>query len=249
MSTITIIRKYKFTDVVMLTSLATIIENAITNNVKIIEKRPTWTVAFFQDILQQIDDAIETYIGVDGAKELRAATKIVETIQADTLQKLSFLKLQIEQDFKKDPLQKTEFLNQLGYITYYKDANENKSQDALIDLLYQFKKNATTALIASITSKGITASSINEIISVAETLKNANISQETFKSNRPAITNEAIAVFNNLYDDVIAIGKISAAIFKDDKALQQSFSFTKLSKVQQAAIKEIKAPKSAPPTK
>lgn len=246
MSTITTPRKYKFTDVVMLTSLSTIVENAIANKAALIQKRPTWADPFLQNLQQRINDAIQTYVGVDSAKALRAATKTFETLQEDALQKLSFLKLQIEQDFKKDASQKAEFLSQLGFTSFYKIASQNKSQDALIDLLYQFKKNATPALISSITAKGITATSINEIVSIADTLKNANISQETFKSTRPSITSEAINVFNELYDDVIAVAKISAGIFKEDKARQESFSFTKLSKVQQAAIQEKKVVKQAP---
>ena len=247
MSTTKTPRKYKYADVVMLTSLATIVENAIINKAEIIAKRANWADPFLQNLLERIDTVIETYLGIDGAKALRKATKTVEDIQANALDKLGFFKLQVEQDFKKTPAQVKDILNELGFTTFYKDASQNKSQDALIDLLFQFKQNATADLITQLTSKGISATMIAEIIDFATNLKTANISQETFKSTRPSITKEAIAVFNDLYDDVIALGKISARIFNGNKAVQESFSYTKLGKLQQATLKEKKAANPTPP--
>ena len=101
------------------------------------------------------------------------------------------------------------------------------------------------ALKTEITAKGTDAASIAEIIGFADTLKNSNVSQETFKSNRPSLTEQAIKTFNDLYDDVIAVGKISSRLFLQDKPLKESFSYSKIANAQQAVVK---TKKKTPPT-
>jgi hypothetical protein len=241
----TVIRKYRHTDVVMLTSLSTIVENAINNKTALIAKRATWADPFLANLKARVDAVIQANLGVDNAKELRQATQAVVDIQKNAIDKLGLFKIQIEQDFKKTPIRKTEILNLLGFTTYYQNAYKNKSQDALIDLLYQFKQNMDATLKIEVTNKGTDAASITEIISFADTLKNSNVSQETFKSNRPTLSEQAINTFNDLYDDVIAVGKISARIFLQEKSVKESFSYTKLANAQQKAIK---AKNPVPPT-
>ena len=230
-------RKYRHADIVMLTASSTIVENATLYKKELIAKRATWDDPFLSNLKSRIETLIQTYIGVDSAKELRNASQSVAAIQTKALQSLSLFKTQVDQDFKKVPIRKAEILNVLGFNTYYFDAYKNKSQDALINILYQFKKNIDVTLKAEITSKGTDAASIDEIVSYAEALKNANVKQETFKSNRPAITDEAIAAFNDLYDDIISLSKISAKILSSNKAAKESFSYSKLANAQQAALK------------
>ena len=241
----TVIRKYRHTDVVMLTSISTIIENAIKNKAALVAKRATWADPFLPNLKTRIDTVIQANLGVDSAKELRQATQALVAIQKTAIDKLGLFKVQIEQDFKKTPVRRDEILNLLGFASHYQNAYKNKSQDALIDLLYQFKKNMDAALKTEITAKGTDAASITEIIGFADTLKNSNVSQETFKSNRPTLSEQAIKTFNDLYDDVIAVGKISSRLFLQDKPLKESFSYTKIANAQQTALK---VKKSTPPT-
>lgn len=241
----TVIRKYRHTDVVMLTSLSTIVENAIKNKAALVAKRATWADPFLPNLKTRIDTVIQANLGVDSAKELRQATQALVAIQKTAIDKLGLFKVQIEQDFKKTPVRRDEILNLLGFASHYQNAYKNKSQDALIDLLYQFKKNMDAALKTEITAKGTDAASITEIIGFADTLKNSNVSQETFKSNRPTLSEQAIKTFNDLYDDVIAVGKISSRLFLQDKPLKESFSYTKIANAQQTALK---VKKTTPPT-
>ena len=105
----------------------------------------------------------------------------------------------------------------------------------------------TAALKTEITTKGTAATLIDEVISYADALNDANVNQETFKSNRPTLTDEAVKAFNDYYIDITAIGKIVQRFYKDDKALKETFSFTKIANAQKAAAKTKKAtPK--PPT-
>lgn len=225
--TTSVSRKYKPKDVEMLTAAATIIENAIANKSFLQSKRTSWADPFFENIKAEIETTTNTFLGKDAAQQMRLATQVVLTIQAQALIDLAEFKVQIDQDFKEAPVQKNEILTQLGFNSYYKLA-QKKDQEGLINLLFQFKNNLSPALNTEIVSKGIAQATMNNIIGYAETLKTANISQETYKETRKEITNEAIIAFNQIYDKVISIAKIASNFYKTNKAKQQQFSFAKV---------------------
>jgi hypothetical protein len=224
---ITIARKYKAKDVEMLTATATIIENAIANKTFLQSKRTTWADPYFEDIKTHIQNTTDTYLGKDAAQLMRQATQVVLSIQAQALNDLAEFKVQIEQDFKNTPIQKTEILTQLGFTTYHKLAQKG-DQEGLVNLLFQFKTNLNATLNAEIVAKGTSQNTIDNIIGYATTLKNANITQETYKGTRKEITDEAIKAFNQIYDVVISIAKISSNFYKTEKTKQQLFSFAKV---------------------
>lgn len=224
---VTISRKYKTKDVEMLTATATIIENAIANKTFLQSKRTTWADPYFEDLKTNIQNTTDTYLGKDAAQQMRQATQIVLSIQAQALNDLAEFKVQIEQDFKNTPIQRTEILTQLGFTTYHKLAQKG-DQEGLVNLLFQFKTNLNATLNAEIVSKGTAQTTIDNIIGYATTLKNANITQETYKGTRKEITDEAINAFNQIYDLVISIAKISSNFYKTDKTKQQLFSFAKV---------------------
>ena len=221
-------RKYNNKDIEMLTATSTIIENAIANKTFLQSKRSTWANTFFEDLKTQIENIIETYLGKDAAKQMRDATQIVLGIQKQALINLAEFKVQVEEDFKENSTQKTEILKNLGFADYHKTAQKG-DQEGLVNLLFQFKTNMTAILKAEIVAKGTAEITINNIVGYAEVLKNANIDQETFKGTRKEITDEAIIAFNDIYDRVISIAKISSNFYKTDKTKQQQFSYSKVS--------------------
>ena len=87
----------------------------------------------------------------------------------------------------------------------------------------------TAILKAEIVAKGTAEITINNIVDYAGVLKNANINQETFKGTRKEITDQAITAFNEIYDRVISIAKISSNFYKSEKTKQQLFSYAKVS--------------------
>ncbi|WP_445722534.1 hypothetical protein [Flavobacterium sp.] len=222
-----ITRKYKVKDVEMLTAAATIVENAIANKTLLLSKRSTWADPFFNDLKTQIEDITETYLGKDAAKEMREATQVVLSIQAQAQIDLAEFKIQIEQDFKKEPVQKKEILTTLGFIALHKNVQKS-DQEALIQLLYQFKNNLTPTLNTEIVAKGIAQATIDRIIGYANTLKQANITQEGKKGGRKVITEEVVVTFNEIYEQVISIAKIAHNFYKTDKTKQELFSFAKV---------------------
>ena len=221
-------RKYKTKDVEMLTTSATIIENAIANKTLLQAKRSTWADPFFENLKAQIQTTTDTFLGKDAAQQMRQATQSVLSIQAQALLDLAEFKVQIDQDFKNTPTQKTEILTQLGFTTYHKLAQKG-DQEGLVNLLFQFKTNLNPTLNTEIVTKGTAQATIDNIIGYANTLKDANISQETYKGTRKEITDEAITAFNQIYDQVISIAKIASNFYKTDKTKQQLFSFAKVS--------------------
>lgn len=223
----TVTRNYKKKDIEMLTAIEVIIDNAIANKAFLQSKRSTWADPFFDNIKTQIQSTADTHLGRDAARNMRLASQTVYTIQATALTNLSELKIQIEQDYKQQPTDKTEILTNLGFTTYHKQS-QNGDQEALVNQLFQYKTNLTPTLKTELIAKGIAETTLDAITAQAQSLKDANISQETFKGTRKEITNEVITAFNAIYDTVISIANISKNFYKTDPIKKQQFSFTKI---------------------
>jgi hypothetical protein len=230
------VRLYNCSDVVMFTTSSTVIENAKTHKADLIIKRSIWADPFFPNLEKRGDDLLKKYLGIDSAKDLRNATQLLKEIQIKALKALGDVKAQVEADFIKTKARQKEILTNLGFTAYYTQA-ANKNQEATVNLLFQFKKNMDATLKTEITAKGTAATLIDEVISYADALNDANVNQETFKSNRPTLTDEAVKAFNDYYIDVTAISKIIRRFYKDDIALKETFSFTKIANAQKAAAK------------
>lgn len=223
------IRKYRGKDVDMLIASSTLIENAILNKTFLQTKRSNWTDAFYTAIQTQITTALEEHLGVDSAKQLRQSTQVLTSIQKQALKDLAEIKVQIVEDFKNDTIKQTEILTQLGFTTYHKEA-QNGDQESLVQLLYKFKTNLTDALKTEIVAKGTAEAILTQTATYADTLKNADITQETFKGTKKEITTAGINAFNTIYDQVISIGKIATKFYKEEPIKRDLFSFSKINK-------------------
>lgn len=225
----TLSRNYSIKDVDMLVTASTIIESAITNKSFLQSKRSTWADPFFDDLKQKIETATQTFLGVDSAKDLRGATQALLAIQKQATKDLALCKVQIEEDFKSDKTRRDELLRQLGFTGYLKNV-QSGDQEALIQLLFQFKTNLTVALKAEIMAKGTAKETLDTITAYADGLIAANISQESFKGLRKTITAAALKEFNDIHSQVISICKIATKLYLDDPALKARFSFNKVAK-------------------
>ncbi len=232
----TVQRIYKTKDVDMLIAASTIIETAIANKGFLQTKRSTWADPFFENLQTEINTTIQSFLGIDSAKDLRQATQVVLSIQKQAIKDLAEVKVQLVEDFKSNPTRKTEILTQLGFTSYFKQAQKG-DQEALINLLYQFKTNLSPTLATEIETQGIAMASLTNITNYADTLKTADITQESNKGVRRVITAEAITQFNLIYNKVISVSKISTKFFKDSPAQKEQFSFNKVSKAINASRK------------
>jgi len=223
-------RRYTVKDIEMIIAASVILKNAVLKKEFLQTKRSNWTDAFFQQLEEEINQTVQTYLGLDSAKDLRQATAIVYSIQKKALKNLSELKIQISEDFKKAPARRAELLSLLGFTTYYTAANSNHDQEALIDLLFEFKTNITPEIKAEIIEKGTSEATLNEIEACADTLKESDIVQEFHKGAKKLVTREAIDAFNEIYDKIISICKLSRSFYKGNPVQQNLFSFNKITK-------------------
>lgn len=227
-------RNYAMKDVEMLITASAIIETAIENKEFLITKRATWVDPFFDDLKTKIDNTIKTSLGIDNAKDLRKLTASMKTLQKEAQKALAEFKVQIDADFKKEPTKKEEILNVLGFTDYLKDVQKG-NQEALINLLYQFKINLDKGLKTEISKRGMSAEIFETIINFADTIKDTNVNQEKAKSGKKTTTTNYITEFNNLYEEVIAVAKIASNFYKDNPTLKEQFSFSKVAKALSAS--------------
>ena len=222
-------RNYTGKDVDMLTAGATIVENAIASKDHLSAKRQVWAGDYFQNLKDRIAGAFSNYLGIDATFGQRSATQAVLQLQATALDELAGFKIQLQQDFRHNPPRLAEILRHLGFTAHHSRALK-RDQEALIQLLYQFRTNATDELRTEITAAGIDHQYFDRISSYADQLSTANITQETHKGSKKLITEEAITEFNAIYSEVIAITKIAHHFYKGNPNKQAQFSYNKIIK-------------------
>lgn len=80
----------------------------------------------------------------------------------------------------------------------------------------------------SIVEKGTNPALIERIISYANLLKSANITQETLKETTKEVSDEAITVFNDIYTEIIGICKIASGYYQYESLKKEQFTFSKV---------------------
>ena len=225
-----IIRLYKGKDVDMLTALSTILTNAQANQPTLQQKRTNLTVAYLKDLETRLNTIIKDNLGVDNAKQLRQQTATVYGIEKPAYTALSVMKKQIESSFSNNKPRLKELLTELGYNSFFKGA-QNKDTEAVINLLYQYQENMTPALQEELTASGIPTEDITQPLAYAETLRTANVSQESFKGTKKVATADVVQAFNDIYLEIISkISKLAAVFFPGSKPQQQLLSYTHIIK-------------------
>ena len=220
-------RNYSYQDVDMLTASGIVAENFKANIGELSSVRTDWTEQYATDLVARINQTIETNLGIDAKKDLRDATSGVSSIQISAKRDLSFFKTQIDDDFKTLPVLRDEILNTLGFSKLLRNVQKG-NQEALVQLLYSFKKNMTDSLRAQITDKGLSANLIDKIVEYAGTFNEANTSQEGLKQSTKEISKEVAAVFNSIYDEIIGICKKVSNYYQFDAVKKEQFTFSKV---------------------
>lgn len=220
-------RNYSCKDVDMLTASRIVAENFKANIGELSSVRNDWTEQYATDLVVRINQTIETNLGIDAKKDLRDATSGVSSIQTMAKRDLSFFKTQIDDDFKTQPVLRDEILNTLGFSKLLRNVQKG-NQEALVQLLYAFKKNMTDSLRAQITDKGLSANLIDKIVEYAGTFNEANAGQEGLKQSTKEISKEVAAVFNSIYDEIIGICKKVSNYYQFDAVKKEQFTFSKI---------------------
>lgn len=231
-------RKYNYKDVDMLLASKIISTSLIENLTDLSMARTTWTSDYTTALETKIDEAIENFLGLDKKKTLREATSRLASLQNPAMRDLSFIKTQIDVDFDK---QAKEILKNLGFDKHLRDVQKG-DQEALIQLLYAFKKGLSDESKTQITAKGTNPALIDRIIAYADQLKKANVSQESLKETTKVISEEAVLVFNSIYEEIVGICKIASSFYQYEPLKKEQFTFSKVIANMNAARKITETP-------
>ncbi len=220
-------RSYSYKDVDMLLACQMVAESFKAHKADIIAQRATWADPFIAGFEARIKAATEQYLGLDAKKDQKSATQAVTGLQEAALRDLSLLKVQVEEDFATDKTRRNTLLDTLGFVSYWKEAR-SKDQQALIQLLYQYRTGLSKAIRTEITAKGTDKALLERIAGYADTLKQASIAQETLKVSSKDVTEAGTVEFNALYAQAMSICRICSRIFTGTPQIKEKFAFSLL---------------------
>lgn len=132
-----------------------------------------------------------------GAKFIRWLNKKANSNQerpGKSIQDIFLRPFFCEVDFRSEA---DEILKTLGYKTNWKEVQKG-NQEALIQLLYAFKKGMTNNLKTQMTEKGTNPALIENIIGYAAQMEEANVDQESLKQTSQELTAEAVTELNGI---------------------------------------------------
>jgi hypothetical protein len=182
-----------------------------------------WNEEFATSFINEVDDVIDTFLGIDPQKKLRQATKTINEIHDSALGDLAALKKVLHVYFKKEA---KDIYKQLGYTKYHADAR--KDQEVIMSLLYAFREGMTEDLRTRIEEKGLSPAVIDRLLDYPNEIYEANVSQETLKSATKEITDEAVNHFNRIYHKAMDICKIASAFYVGNPIKKNQFTFSRI---------------------
>lgn len=231
MAKITIKRIYSASDIVMITVLAIILENAKDNLAELTEENENWTASLL-DTLNQIILKAKKIIGTDPKKDQKEATDKVEEIMPEAFKALVTFNRVIKKAIP-DAIRRKQILEDLGIAKNWAKASKS-NQLSMVELLLTFKNNLTTELKAEITkSKDMKAVKLDAIVAFAGILEANNIDQEKLKVSSKKLTEDDILVLNDAYKQVVIdFSSYVFGFYNDQGSSKKSlFSFNSIKKV------------------
>lgn len=206
----------------------TILNSAYSHQVDLFLKSTLMTILYFDDIKVKIANAFNI-IGSDKEAPKREATDIVLEIAENANVILGDMKILILAYFKKIKARPDEVLLTLGFTEYLEKAKKG-DQEALISLLAAFRANLSPTIEAQLLAAGVPPAAILSLKNYADTLREADVEQESLKGTGPELTQADIITLNEVYDEIITIAKIGQRAFKDNPAVKDQFVYSKVLK-------------------
>ncbi len=222
-------QSYHSSHVAMLLIGGIILKNALEVIAFLQENDTSITPKLIADLIKEIDNNLEKFLGTDKAQEMRVATIVLQELQAEAMPALQFMKERIEVKYREDASRRNEILIELGYKTFDADV-KNKDQEALVQLLFRYQKNMTQALKDELKLKGVPEAKIIAPLTFAKAVSDANTNQEFEKEQKVQMTDELQKELNNIHGKYMDIAKLATTCYKDDKVKQRQFSFNHLHK-------------------
>ncbi len=161
-----------------------------------------------------LDTASTQYLGFKSTDDLKQATRVFTGIQGDALTKLGIVKRRIQSKFRRNEADRTFLLDMLGFTELFDEARYNGSQSTLVDLLYTYQAKLPEARTL-LSSKNIPLTIINAPSLLADNLRSANVTQDTFKISGQEFTGEKRVFFNSIWDRILEITDAGKEQFAD----------------------------------
>lgn len=223
-------RKYPSKTLVMLMAASTVRENFVNEKEIFIEESSLYDDPYADEFKTKIDQALSDYFGINSNEQLKATTRIVTDFEKNTRSELAKVKTQVERGYREEPARKDYVLDKLGYKEFWKKA---ENQTDLISLAIAFANNMDEELSADMAAHKVSAARINAIVDSAAELKQSNITQEMLKGSSQVETEQAVNLFNSIYDQTIDICKVGRQLFKS-RVKKDLFNFAKIVRKQES---------------
>lgn len=208
----------------MLLACDTILVSAIRYQANFLARRTTFIPSYFTDLQTRIDQGY-MMVGADKLREQRQATRRLYE-QFDTIYaELKGFKVNIEGMYRKDKGRLAEVSRLLGFTEHFKSIYRG-DQESLVQLLYEFARNLDADLRADLILKGAQPTILTDITNWAAPFRAANVIQENAKTAKLVVTSTETETLNDLYNDVIDIGKMGQHIFADNDSVKVQFVYS-----------------------
>ena len=230
-------RNFKYPTLSMLVAALTVAENFSSFKADFINEKPQWDDPYIIDFIAKIESIMNEYFGINSKAELKNATRLVKSIQAEAIDHLGMIKQQITRGFRKNKERRDVLLEQLGFIEFWRKASK-KNQTMLIGMLIAFTNNNDETVRAELVANGVNAGRISAVTGYTDSFKKANTAQENLKATSKLNTEVAVNAFNEIFDQAMDICFEAKGLFKKDKIKKSMFAFGKLVKNQGAAKSE-----------
>ncbi len=221
------VRAYNGKDVEMATIILVLVDFAIVKQAILVTFNTALTPDFLTAFRLRIVAETTTILGTDVLQTQRNATLQVLGMFSQAHDALAVVSLLLEAAFRTRPEVKKEILQSLGFTTFIRRV-QLRDQEALANLLFQYRRNLTGEVFEKLIDANIAEDKLNDPLAFVTTFNEANVYQEGEKEAHKEITDEDILTLNALYNETMFITGVAKAAFQKEKAILERFSYTKL---------------------
>ena len=224
-------QKFNFKPLPMLVAALTVADHFEAEKQVFSAEKPLWNDPFISTFREAVSQVMNEYYGVNTKEELQKQTSLVNELTGKAHDDLGMVKTQIERSYRATPERGEWVLAKLGFKEYWSKAS-NSNQSMLIGLLLAFRNNLNRPLRIELEQNEVNTARLDNVLSYADTLNKANITQEGLKGSTKLDTEKAVSALNDIYDRAMDICVIGQQLFKNDRIKKELFVFSKLVKKQ-----------------
>jgi len=180
------------------------------------------TNEYIDGLEEKINKVLAENLGVKSDNECAITLRAVNSIRIPALRDVSFLKTQVETDFKKDKEFK-KILTKLGINDHFQNAI-NGDREAFIELLHNFNE-ASKKYTKRIVEKGTNPVLIERIVNYTKDIDLKPLRKKTKTKLKPGA---AASKVNNdveeIYNEINKISKIAINFYQYDPLIRERFT-------------------------